>query len=104
MTRSCFDFTSREFKSDPSPTLIRLRKFGPLVRTWIERTGEVWLTTNYETTAVVLRSRDMFVTDPADIERGIEWMERIGDRSIKELPLLVSTTVSSNNKEKSYVA
>lgn len=69
MTRSCFDFTSREFKSDPSPILIRLRKLGPLVRTWIEQTGEVWVTTNYETTAVVLRSRNMFVTDPADIEK-----------------------------------
>lgn len=69
MTRPWFDFTSSEFKSNPTTTLIRLRKAGPLVRTWIDQIGEVWMTTNYETTAAVLRNRNLFVTDPSDIEK-----------------------------------
>jgi cytochrome P450 PksS len=55
-----FDFTSQEFFRDPAAGVKRLRACGSVVATRFPIVGRVWITTNYELTARVLKDSDSF--------------------------------------------
>lgn len=65
-----FDITSPEFKSNPFPTLARMREAGPVVRSKLPIVGKVWLVTTYETVNEVLRDHDRFVRDARNAGKG----------------------------------
>ena len=72
-----FDLTSAGFKRDPFPTLRAMRQVSPIVRTKMPFVGNVWVTTTYASTSEVLRSKEIFVTNPRNAGRrgmaGFRW-------------------------------
>jgi len=59
------DLRKQAFKQDPFPTLERLRKSGPLIRTRMPIIGKMWLATTYDAVSDLLRDHHRFVQNPA---------------------------------------
>src|SRR6266536_379634 len=65
MTRR-LDFTSQAFFRDPAAGIERLRTSGPVVKTRFPIMGKVWITTNHELAARVLKDSETFTLRKED--------------------------------------
>jgi cytochrome P450 len=89
MTRRV-DFASEEFFRDPAATIGALRARGPVVATRFPIVGKVWVTTNYETAAQVLKESATFTLREEDgAPAGLRWWM---PKSIAALPSNMLTT------------
>lgn len=69
------DLSSRSFKQDPFPTLMRMRELGPVIQVKFPLFGQVWMATTYQAVNDLLRNHQQFVQNPATA--GNLWMSRL---------------------------
>src|SRR5882724_12365327 len=79
------DFTSEAFFRDPAPTVATLKALGAVVETRFPIVGRVWVTTNHEAAARVLKDDATFSLRKDGAVAGLRWW----------MPRLVQTLASN---------